>query len=151
MANGTTTYSFKDLTGAINSPLAGPFILAGGNLGSGKITVTMDHEWTEQDVAVDGAVMVSASPGNNGTLEIMCQQTSAINAYLKAAQNQHQTALSNGSSIDWAALVLDLQNPVTGDQNICTGVSFSKKPPQPYGSKGEYLSWKLFAANIANQ
>ncbi len=151
MAFGTTTYSFKDLTGAIVSPLAGPFILAGGNLGSGKITVTMDHEWTEQDVAVDGAVMVSASPGQNGTLEIMCQQTSSINAYLKLAQNLHQTALQNGTSIAWAATALDLQNPVTGDQQICTGVSFSKKPPQPYGSKGEYLTWKLFAANIANQ
>jgi len=151
MANGTTTYSFKDLTGAMNSPLAGPFILAGGNLGSGKITVTMDHEWTEQDVAVDSAVMVSASPGFNGTVEIMCQQTSSINAYLKSAQNLHQTALMNGGSSDWAAIALDLQNPVTGDQNICTGVSFSKKPPQPYGSKGEYLTWKLFGANIANQ
>jgi hypothetical protein len=111
----------------------------------------MDHEWTEHDVAVDGAVMVSASPGHNGTIEIMCQQTSSINAYLKVAQNQHQTKLQNGTSIDWAAIALDLQNPVTGDQNIATGVSFSKKPPQPYGSKGEYLTWKLFAANIANQ
>ena len=151
MANGTTTYSFKDLTGAINSSLAGAFILAGGSLGSGKITVTMDHEWTEQDVAVDGAVMISASPGQNGSFEIMCQQTSSINAFLKLAQNLHQTALTNGSSADWASIALDLQNPVTGDQNICTGVSFSKKPPQPYGSKGEYLEWTLMAANISNQ
>jgi hypothetical protein len=151
MANGTTTYSFKDLTGAIASPLMGPFILAGGTLGSGKITVEMTHEWTEQDVAVDGAVMVSASPGQNGVVTVDCQQTSAINAYLKSAQNAHQTALINGDSSNWAAISLDLQNPVTGDQNICTGASFTKKPPQPYGAKGEYIQWKLMAANIANQ
>jgi hypothetical protein len=151
MANGTTTYSFKDLTGAIASPLAGPFVLAGGSLGSGKISVEMTHEWTEQDVGVDGAVMVSASPGQNGMVKISCQQTSAINAYLKAAQNLHQNALLNGDSSNWAAIALDLQNPVTGDQNICTGVSFSKKPPQPYGGKGEYIEWNLPAANIANQ
>ena len=151
MANGTTTYSFKDLTGAIASPLAGPFILAGGNLGDGKITVEMSHEWTEQDVAADGAVMVSASPGQNGMVKISCQQTSAINAFLKVALNLHQTQLINNNSINWAAIALDLQNLVTGDQNVCTGVSFSKKPPQPYGAKGEYLEWTLYAANVANQ
>lgn len=151
MANGTTTYSFKDLTGAINSPLAGAFVLAGGNLGSGKITVTMDHEWTEQDVAVDGAVMVSVSPGDQATVEVECQQTSSINAYLKEAQNLHQTEVRNGTSINWAALALDLQNPVTGDMNIGTGVSFTRKPPQPYGPKGEYIKWTLKAANMANQ
>ena len=115
MANGTTTYSFKDLTGAIASPLAGPFILAGGSLGSGKITVEMTHEWTEQDVAVDGAVMVSASPGQNGTVTVDCQQTSAINAYLKSAQNRHQTALINGNSSQWAAIALDLQAKEAGE------------------------------------
>jgi hypothetical protein len=151
MPFGTTTYSFKDLTGAIASPLAGPFILAGGSIGDGKITVDMTHEWTEHDVASDGAVMVSASPGQNGTVKVSCQQSSAVNAYLKLAQNLHQTALLNGSSALWAAIALDLQNPVTGDQNVCTGVSFSKKPPQPYGAKGEYLEWTLYAANIANQ
>jgi hypothetical protein len=101
MAYGTTTYSFKDLTGAINSPLAGPFILAGGNLGSGKITVTMDHEWTEQDVAADAAVMVSASPGQNGTVEIMCQQTSSINAYLK-----HGSESSPDGTPEWKCIGL---------------------------------------------
>src|ERR1700689_3181909 len=151
MANGTTTYSFKDLTGAIASPLAGPFILAGGNLGDGKITVEMSHEWTEEGVAADGAVMGSASPGQNGMVKISCQQTSAINAFLKVALNLHQTQLINNNSINWAAIALDLQNLVTGDQNVCTGVSFSKKPPQPYGAKGEYLEWTLYAANVANQ
>jgi hypothetical protein len=151
MANGTTTYSFKDLTGAISSPLAGAFILAGGSLGSGKITVEMTHEWTEHDVAADGAVMVSVSPGYNGPIKISCQQTSAINSWMKFAQNLHQTAVANGTSADWATIALDLQNPVTGDQNVCTGVSFTKKPPQPYGSKGEYLEWTLMAANISNQ
>lgn len=150
MANGTTTYSFKDLTGAIVSPLAGAFILAGGYLGSGKIVVNMEQEWTEQNLAVDGAVMVSVAVGDNGDLEIECQQTSSINAYLKAALNLHQTAVRNNDASAWAAIVLDLQNPVTGDQNICTGVSFSKKPPQPYGARGEMLKWKMFAANIIN-
>ena len=151
MANGTTTYSFKDLTGAIASPLAGPFVLAGGNLGSGKITVYMEHEWTDHDPAVDGAIMVSASVAQNGRVEIECQQTSSINAYLKTAQNLHQTQLQNGTSALWAAIALDLQNPVTGDQNVCTGVSFTKKPDQPYGAKGEYIKWVLRAANVANQ
>lgn len=151
MAFGTTTYSFKDLTGVIISPLAGSFILAGGYLGSGKIMVNMENEWTEQNRANDGAIMVSVAVGDDGNVEIECQQTSAINAFLKTAQNLHQTAVRNGDSSNWAAIALDLQNPVTGDQNICTGVSFSKKPPQPYGARGEMIKWKLFAANVANQ
>jgi hypothetical protein len=151
MANGTTTYSFKDLTGAIASPLAGPFVLTGGYLGAGKITVNMANEWTEHNRANDAAIMVSVSPGDDGDIEIQCQQTSAINAYLKSAQNLHQTAVRNGDSSNWAAIMLDLQNPVTGDKNTCTGVSFTKKPSLPFGSKGEMISWKLMSANIDNQ
>jgi len=151
MAFGTTTYSGMGVTGAINSPYAGSFIIAGAYLGRGKITVTMDHEWTEHDLAVDAAVMVSASVGLQGMIEIECQQTSSLNSYLKSAQNSHQTALVNMDSSQWASISLELQNLTTGDQNVCTGVSFTKKPPLPYGPKGEYIRWTLRAANIANQ
>jgi len=75
MAFGTTTYSGMGVTGAINSPYAGPFILAGAFLGRGKITVTMEHEWSEDDISVDGAVMRSASVGLQGMVEFECQQT----------------------------------------------------------------------------
>ena len=151
MPFGTTTYSGMSVTGAINSPLAGSFILAGAFLGRGKITVTMEHEWTEQELSVDGAVMVSASVGMQGMVEIECLQTSALNAYMKAAQNLHQTALINTDASNWAGIALELQNLTTLDQNVCTGVSFTKKPPLPFGAKGEYLKWTLRAANIANQ
>ncbi len=150
MAFGTTTYSGMGVTGAINSPYAGPFILAGAFLGRGKITVTMEHEWSEDDIAVDGAVMRSASVGLQGMIEIECQQTSSLNKYLKAAQNSHQTALVNMDPSQWASISLELQNLTTNDMNVCTGVSFTKKPPLPYGPKGEYIRWTLRAANITN-
>jgi hypothetical protein len=151
MANGTTTYSFKDLYGAIDSPLAGAFTLAGRSLGVGKITIEMTHEWTEMDAASDSAVVISVSAAFNGTVKISCQQTSAVNAFLKFAQNLHQTAVANGTSADWGGIVLSLQNLVTNDQNVCRGVTFTKKPPLPFGSKSEYLEWTLMAANISNQ
>jgi hypothetical protein len=150
MAFGTTTYSGMGVTGAINSPYAGPFILAGAFLGRGKVTVTMEHEWTENDISVDGAVMVSASIGFQGMVEIECQQTSSLNSYLKAAQNSHQTALANMDPSQWAAISLEFQNLTTNDMSVCTGVSFTKKPPLPMGPKGEYIRWTLRAANIAN-
>ena len=70
MPFGTTTYSPVDLTGAINSPLAGPFILSGASLGRGKIVVTMDHEWTEEDVALDGAADALAGEAGWGVVHV---------------------------------------------------------------------------------
>jgi hypothetical protein len=103
------------------------------------------------DAAADAAVVISVSPAFLGTVKISCQQTSAINSWLKLAQNLHQTAVANGTSADWGAMVLSFQNIVTGDQNTCEGVTFTKKPPLPFGSKSEYLEWTLMAADIKNQ
>lgn len=150
MANGTTTYAFGELTGVIGSPLAGPFVLAGLNLGAGKITVTMTGEWTEHNVAPESAVMVSVVPSRNGECEIECQQTSALHEYLKVAQNAHQGAVLNHDATNWAGLVIELLNPQNGSQHLLRGVSFTKSPTVPFGPHGEMLVWKLKAATIIN-
>jgi hypothetical protein len=70
-----TTYSFKDLAGAIVSPVAGTLVV-GGQLGIGKMTFTNTTDHTSQDTSADGVVMPSFVAGDSGVLTIECQQTS---------------------------------------------------------------------------
>lgn len=146
----TTTYSFKDTVGAIVSPLAGPFVLAGASIGNGQMVVTMATTRSEQDTAADGAVMVSYVAGNSGNFNIECQQTSALHKYLLATNNLHQTAADADDVSNWAGLTVQLRNILDGSQHLLTGVSFSKTPDKTYASRGGMVTWSLLAANIVN-
>lgn len=150
MANGTTTYSFKDLVGAIASALAGTFVLAGAAIGNGQMVVAMATTRSEQDTAADGAVMVTYVAGNSGSLAIECQQTSALHKFLLAANNLHQTAADNDDITNWASSTVQLRNIVDGSQHILTGVSFAKTPDKTYAVRGGMVTWTLMAANIVN-
>jgi hypothetical protein len=150
MPNGTTTYSFKDLTGAIVSVLAGPFTLVGGKVGAGKIAVTNTTTRSEQDTAADGAVMVSYVSGSAGDVTLECQQTSAIHHYLLDAANQHMAAADADDVSNWASTVINLRNILDGSEHLLTGVSFTKIPPKAYDARGGMITWNLLAANVVN-
>ena len=150
MANGTTTYSIKDSVGAIVSPLAGPFIIAGASIGVGKIEISMTTARSEQETAADGAVMVSYIAGSNGEFSIECQQTSAMHKYLLVAFNLHQTAADADDVSEWAAIVIQLRNILDGSQHLLTGVSFVKIPPKSYASRGGMITWPMLSANVIN-
>ena len=81
----TTTYSFLDMTGSLSHPTIGDYVFTGE--GVGQITVAYATERTSHDVAADGSVMVSKVAGNNGTITIECQQTSAVHKWLLAWYN----------------------------------------------------------------
>lgn len=150
MANGSTTYSFKDLTGAFISVLAGTLMLGGGKIGAGKVTVNMLTTKSEMDTALDGAVMTSAIVGDAGTLQIECQQTSAMHKFLLAAANLHFTAVENGDVSNFASSVVNLRNVVDGTEHLATGVSFVKIPPKAYDARGGMITWDLNGSNIIN-
>jgi hypothetical protein len=60
MAIGTT-YSFKDLSGAFTSPVAGSFIFS-GEIGQGRVVVANTTEHGLMDTAPDGTVMQTHLP-----------------------------------------------------------------------------------------
>jgi hypothetical protein len=145
-----TTYSFRDLTGAITNPLIDTIQLTGGNVGVGSITINMATQRTEQDVAADGAVMPTYIAGDNGDVSIEVQQTSGLHHTLLSLYNQLKTAADGGDVSNWAATAITFRTLLDGSHHVITGVSFQKIPPKPYAAHGAKVTWTLMACNISN-
>ena len=147
-----TTYSFKSLVGVLTNSVFGASLpLTGGNIGVGDITITMSTERTSHDVAADGTVMPSYVAGNNGTVAINVQETSALHRALLALYNQATSAADNGHVSGWAATVINFRFLIDGSQHLLSGVSFVKVPDKPYQAHGQRITWNLMAADIVNQ
>ena len=147
--NQATTYSFKDLSGGFNDPLAGPFAFA-GQIGAGRYSIEMHTDRTVFDTAADGLVLPSAVAGKSGGISIEMQQTSPFHKFLLGWANLLTTSFDLGSVLDWAGASLTLINIVDGSTHVCTGVCFTKIPTKTYGPQAERLTWVLLAANIEN-
>jgi hypothetical protein len=139
-----TTYSFLDLSGAIVHPDLGAYIFTGQ--GTGQVTITMQTEKTQHNVAADGVVMVSKMAGHNGQVQIQCQQTSAVHKWLLAAYNAVYVADTDA----WADMSATLRNASDGTSHILTGLSFGKMPDKTYQAEGQMISWTLWAANVVS-
>jgi hypothetical protein len=146
-----TTYSFKDLTGAFVHPLTGSFILGGGDVGLGQISISMTTDRTVQDVAADGGVMVSYIAGDNGTVAVETQQTSDLHAFLLNWFNACKTAADNGDVSNWAAASISIRNLLDGSTHTMLGVSPGKVPDKVYQSQGQKITWTLPAARVINE
>jgi Protein of unknown function (DUF3277) len=146
-----TTYSFKDLTGAFTHPLLASFILGGGNIGLGSLTISMAQDRTVQDIASDGSVMVSYIPGDQGTISIEVQQTSNLHNFLLNWFNLCKTAADLGDVINWAAASISIRNSLDGSFHHATGVSPGKVPDKVYAQQGSKITWTLPAAFISNE
>lgn len=146
------TYSFKSLTGVLTNPVFGVTIpLTGGNIGVGSITITMTTTRTTHDVAADGTVMPSYIAGNNGDVNIVVQETSAIHQDLLNLYNLCVLAADNDDVSGWAATAISFTFLIDGSIHTLTGVSFEKVPDKPYEAQGQKMTWKLMAANVINQ
>lgn len=139
-----TTYSFGDLVGSVSHPTIGTYIFSGE--GTGSVSVSKATERTAHDIAADGSVMVSKVPGNNGTVIIECQQTSAIHKWLCAWFN----ALWLLDTTEWAASSIFLRNASTKTSHVCRGVSPLKEADTPYAAQGQRVTWTLMCAEITN-
>jgi hypothetical protein len=142
----STTYSFLDLKGSFTTPVAPPFIFA-GQIGLDKITIRMVTEQTQQDVASDGNIMISAIAGDNAIVEIEMQQTCDLHAYLLGVFNILKTQKLSGNVQNWAANAIYLQNLTDLSIHEITGVSFGKLPDKPYAAQGQHLIWQLYGAD----
>jgi Bacteriophage KPP10, Structural protein ORF10 len=142
-----TVYSFKDLSGSFFHPAVGSFILNGGNIGFGQVTVAMTTEKTAHDVAADGSIMVSFISGDNGSVDIEVQQTSQLHNFLLSWYNAIKTAADAGDVTLWAAGSMLLRNIVDRTSHTLTGISPSKIPDKVYAAQGGKVTWKLMAAD----
>ncbi len=147
----SSTYSFKDLTGAFVHPLVGSYVLGGGQIGLGSLTVAMTQDRTVQDVASDGSVMISYIAGDNGTISIEVQQTSSLHDFLLSWFNACKTAADLGDVSNWAAASVSIRNMIDGSMHTATGVSPGKMPDKTYQQQGQKITWVLPAARIINE
>jgi hypothetical protein len=127
----STTYSFKDLSGAFIHPLVGSYPLGGGNVGLGQI--------------------VSYIAGDNGSVSIEVQQTSDLHTFLLGWFNACKTAADAGNVTLWAAGALSVRNILDGSSHAMTGVSPGKVPDKTYASQGGKVTWVLPCAKIINE
>lgn len=145
-----STYSFKSVVGAFTDPDAGAYPFAGQE-GVKHLTVSNATERTAHDVAADGAVMVSYVPGSNGSLDIECQQTSTLHAFLVNWANVKFTNANLGNALNFAAAAVKIVDTLSGAVHTLTGVSPTKIPDKGYGPQGATVTWHLMAAHVSNE
>lgn len=149
MAAIGTTYSFKDLSGAFTSPVAGALIFA-GEIGQGRVLVTNTTEHGLMDTAPDGTVMPVYVAGDAGIVTIECQQTSFVHHYLLTWFNIVNTLAKGGDVSNWATGAMLLRNLVDGASHTATGVSPQKVPDKTYTTNGTNVVWSMLCANLIN-
>jgi hypothetical protein len=142
-----TTYSFKDLSGAITSVLAGAFPFA-GQLGVGRITVEYTTDHGALETAADGTVLPAFIAGRAGRITIEVQQTSAFHKYLLMWHNLHVTLASNGDISQWAGTALLMRNTLDGSSHEALGVFPTKIPDKAYAASPTMITWTLLCANL---
>ena len=144
-----TTYSFLDTTGSFIHPLAGTFIFGGGVAnGIGQIIVENTTERTTHDVSADGVVVVNYIAGDNGSVQIEVQQTSALHKFLLAWFNDCKTAADLGDPTNWATAIMTIQNVLDGSIHNISGISPPKVPPKTYSKQQTNVTWHLMAAQM---
>ena len=137
-----STYSFTDVNATINCPGYGSFSIQGEGIGDMTVSKTTDR--SVHDVASDGSVMVSKIAGNNGTVSINAQQTSALHKFLQGLFNYCWQA---DTSV-WTTISMTVEAPKMGKTYYCSGGSFVKEPDEPLQSQGQRVSWQILFADI---
>ena len=134
-------YSFKDLQTVFSHPAYGRYVATGSGIGT--ITFSMATDRTVQDVAADGSVMTSDVEGENGSIAIAIQQTSAFHKWLQGLYNYLK-----GNPAQWNQLTITADSAVMGDNNQCTGCAFQKRADLPYQAQGQLVTWTVLSENM---
>lgn len=136
------TYSFTDVNITVEHPDYTSFSMQGE--GVGDITISKSTDRTSHDVAADGTVMISKIAGNNGSINVNTQQTSALHTYMQNLFNY----LWSADTDKWAQISITLRAPKMKQEIICSGCAFQKEADRPYQAQGQRISWNMLAADI---
>jgi hypothetical protein len=142
-----TTYSFKDLTGAMTSPLAGVMVLA-GTIGEGKVTVEYITEHGASETSADGTVLPVFVAGRSGRITIECLQTSILHKFLVFWHNLHEQKCQAADISQWASSALLLRNTLDGTSHEALGVFPTKIPDKAYAAQPTMITWTLLACHL---
>lgn len=152
MPQQLTTYSGLDWNLAITNPLFGS-IQASGVLALGiqQVTVRMTVDHAELKVGMDGAVIPTWVPGNQGEIEIQVWQTSVIHHQFLGWFNAINAAAMASDVSNAFSGVLLIQSILDGSSHTAIGVAPVKVPDKNYGPDAVTCNWVFRAANIINE
>lgn len=142
-----TTYSFKDLSGAMTSPLAGVFIFA-GTIGEGKVTLEYITEHGVVETSADGTVLPAYVAGKSARITVECLQTSILHKYLLFWHNLHDSKCMAGDISQWASSAMLLRNTLDGSAHELIGVFPTKIPDKSYAAQPTMITWTLLACHL---
>ena len=153
MANILGTYSGKDLTGALYNFYAPKGIQISGisELGVAQVSVRMSTDQSSLQVGMDGSVVPSVIPGDQGEIEIQVWQTSTLYQSLLALYNQLKTQRDLGNVKYWFGTTIYIQNVTDGSSHYATGCAFMKVPDKSYQEQAQRVSWVFRCATIVNE
>ena len=100
---------------------------------------------------MDGSIVPSVLPGDQGEFELQVFQTSTLQQQLLALWNAQKTAELAGDVSNWFGATMYVQSLVSPASHLGTGVAIMKVPDKPYGAQAAKVSWILVAANLVNQ
>ncbi|GLQ96476.1 phage protein [Dyella mobilis] len=138
-----STYSFLDTQATISGPGGSFNIGSGAAVAKEGITIEPTGDKNTMTIASDGAGMHSLHADNSGTITVRLLKTSPVNAQLMAMYNLQKT----GSAV-WGQNIIEINNPVIGENNGCRGVAFKKKPTIVYAEEGALNEWTFDAIAI---
>lgn len=141
MSYQSTTYSFDDVDVVFTHPAIGVHQVNGE--GVGTITVTMQTEKTQHDVAADGSVMISKIPGDNANIDIEIQQTSSFHKWLLGYYN----FVNGANASSWAAATILIRDKIGGATITAIDVSPAIRATKTYTSQGGRVTWNFKAGN----
>lgn len=152
MARILNTYSGSDLNLSIVNPLTGTIQASGvASEGIAQVIVRMTVDQSVLQVGMDGAVVPSVVPGEQGEIEIQVWQTSTLQddfiAWADAIKAAQQGA---GDVSNWFAGTIFIQNIVNGSSHTGTGAAPKKIPDKTYDVQAGRVSWVFTCCNIVN-
>lgn len=152
MSKVLVTYSGKDLSFSLVHPLVGPIMADGvASKGIAQASIRMTQDQAQLQVGMDGAVVPSVVPGDQGEIELQVWQTSTIHQQLLAWYNAVKAARDAGDVSQWFAATVIVANTVDGSSHTATGVGPSKVPDKTYQETAQRVTWVLRACNISNE
>lgn len=134
------TYSFLDNVATLSGP-GGVISLGSGAANAEEgISIEAIQETDHLEIGADGSGVHSLNASRAAKITVRLLKTSPVNSQLMIMYN-----LQRSSSLFWAQNVLNVGNPVLGDQYVATGVAFVRNPNNQYAKEATHLDWEFNA------
>lgn len=134
------TYSFLDVTAAINGVGGNINLGAGAAVSEEGITIEAVEDKSIMTIGADGQGMHSLVASEASMVTVRLLKTSPTNAQLMEMYKRNTV-----SSANHGRNTITIRNPSTGDNITLQKVAFKKRPSITYAKEGGIIEWNFDA------